>query len=169
MWGDHGDTYLEQQETEKIDTEVRDVDRILITEVYACCPGWHSEGVIRALQSVINICYPPPSFSFPLINEDLQAGPQLVFTLNNRFFHHQACYSLLPARPGGQTDRVVDLYKYKVVGGDVVPCSILKPLLIEEKFSPVFMALHPSIHDFRLSLPVMQDKIEYRHVSFGYK
>ncbi len=40
---DHRDTYLEQQETE-IETEVRDVDRILITEVYACCPGWHSGG-----------------------------------------------------------------------------------------------------------------------------
>jgi hypothetical protein len=38
------DTYLEQQETEKIETEVRSVNRILITEVYACCPGWHSGG-----------------------------------------------------------------------------------------------------------------------------
>jgi hypothetical protein len=36
--------HIEQQETEKIETEVRliDVNRILITEVYACCPGWHS-------------------------------------------------------------------------------------------------------------------------------
>ncbi len=42
--GGHRDTYLEQQETEKIETEVRDVDRILITEVYSCCPGWHSRG-----------------------------------------------------------------------------------------------------------------------------
>ncbi len=58
--------------------------------------------------------YPP--FSPPLINEDLPAGPQLVFTLNNRFFRHQACYSLLPAKPGGQADRVVSLCKYKVVG-----------------------------------------------------
>jgi hypothetical protein len=39
-----------------------------------------------------------------------------VFTLNNRFFRHQACYSLLPAKPGGQADRVISLYKYKVVG-----------------------------------------------------
>jgi hypothetical protein len=38
-----------------------------------------------------------------------------VFTLNNRFFRHQACYSLLPAKPGGQADRVSSLYKYKVV------------------------------------------------------
>ncbi len=57
-----------------------------------------------------------PSFSSPLINEDLPAGPQLVFTLNNRFFRHQACYSLLPAKPGGQADRVISLCKYKVVG-----------------------------------------------------
>jgi hypothetical protein len=57
-----------------------------------------------------------PSFSSPLINEDLPAGLKLVFTLNNRFFRHQACYSLLPARPGGQADRVISLYKYKVVG-----------------------------------------------------
>ncbi len=57
-----------------------------------------------------------PSFSSPLINKDLLAGPQLVFTLNNRFFRHQACYSLLSAKPGGQADRVVSLCKYKVVG-----------------------------------------------------
>jgi hypothetical protein len=56
-----------------------------------------------------------PSFSSPLINEDLPAGPQLVFTLNNRFFRHQACYSMLPAKQGGQADRVVSLCKYKVI------------------------------------------------------
>ena len=71
-----------------------------------------------------------PSFSSPLINEDLPAGPQLVFTFNNRFsrtgwavsqsvryifFRHQACYSLLPAKPGRQADRVISLCKYKVV------------------------------------------------------
>jgi hypothetical protein len=74
-----------------------------------------------------------PSFSSPLINEDLPAGPQLVFTFDNRFsktgwavsqsvryifFRHQACYSLLPAKPGGQADRVISLCKYKVVGGN---------------------------------------------------
>jgi hypothetical protein len=57
-----------------------------------------------------------PSFSSPLVNEDLPAGPQLVFTFNNRFFRHQACYSLLPGKPGGQADRVISLCKYKVVG-----------------------------------------------------
>ncbi len=56
-----------------------------------------------------------PPFSPPLINEDLPAGPQLVFTLNNRFFRHHACYSLLPAKPGRQADRVISLCKYKVV------------------------------------------------------
>ncbi len=29
-WGNHRDRYLEQQQTEKIETEVRDVDRIQI-------------------------------------------------------------------------------------------------------------------------------------------
>jgi hypothetical protein len=92
---------LEYQQTEKIETELKDVDRIQIRKVYACCPGWHSGG---------------SSFSSPLINEDLPAGPQLVFTLNIRFFRHQACYSLLPAKPGGQADRVISLCKYKGVG-----------------------------------------------------
>jgi hypothetical protein len=44
-----------------------------------------------------------------------------VFTLNNRFFCHQACYSLLPAKPGGQADRVISLGKYKVVGFSCLP------------------------------------------------
>jgi hypothetical protein len=61
-----------------------------------------------------------PSFSSPLVNEDLPAGPQLVFTLNNRFFRHQACYSLPPAKPGGQADLVVSLCKYKVVGKNTI-------------------------------------------------
>ncbi len=39
-----------------------------------------------------------------------------MFTLNNQFFRHQACYSLLPAKPGGQADCVISLCKYKVVG-----------------------------------------------------
>ncbi len=82
-------------------------------------------GVIKALLSVINICYPPPppSFSSPLINEDLPAGQQLVFTLNNRFFRHQVCYILLPARPGRQAERVIGLYKYKDIG-HTVPATL---------------------------------------------
>ena len=59
---EHRDTYLEQQETEKIETEVRDVDRRRITKVYDCLGFW---GVIRALQSDINICFSPP-LSTPL-------------------------------------------------------------------------------------------------------
>jgi hypothetical protein len=47
---------LEYQQTEKTETELKDVDRIRIRKVYACCPGWHSGGAIRALLSVINIC-----------------------------------------------------------------------------------------------------------------
>jgi hypothetical protein len=38
----HRDTYLEQQQIEKIVTEVRDVDRIRIKKVHACCPVWPS-------------------------------------------------------------------------------------------------------------------------------
>ncbi len=44
VYTNHRDTYLEQQETEKIETKVIDFVRILITEVYACCPVWHSGG-----------------------------------------------------------------------------------------------------------------------------
>jgi hypothetical protein len=47
-----------------------------------------------------------------------------VFTLNNRFFRHQACYSLLPAKTGGQADRVISLFKYKVVGSNSM-CAYL--------------------------------------------
>jgi hypothetical protein len=108
----HRDTYLEQQETEKIETEVRDVDRILITEVCTCLAvqggmlGGHKSAPVSHKHMLS-----PRAFSSPLINKDLPAGPQLVFTLNNRFFCHQMCYSLLPARPGGQADRDVCLYK----------------------------------------------------------
>ncbi len=35
---------LEKQQTEKIETEMKDVDRIRIWKVHACCPGWHSGG-----------------------------------------------------------------------------------------------------------------------------
>jgi hypothetical protein len=45
------DTYLEQHQTEKLETEVTDADRIRITEVYACCTVWPSGGVIRMLLS----------------------------------------------------------------------------------------------------------------------
>jgi hypothetical protein len=35
----HRDRYREQHQTEKIEIEVKDVDRIRITKVYASCPG----------------------------------------------------------------------------------------------------------------------------------
>jgi len=58
-WYAHRDTYLELQETEKIKTEMRDVDKIRITKVYAFCSVWPSRGVIRALQSDIKMfCLP---------------------------------------------------------------------------------------------------------------
>jgi hypothetical protein len=62
------DRYLDQHQTEKIETEVKDVDRIQITKVYTSCLGEAFWGVIRALQSDINICHkppPPPSFHIP--------------------------------------------------------------------------------------------------------
>ncbi len=80
------------------------------------------------------------SISSPLINEDLPAGPQLVFTLKNRFFRHQACYSLLPAKPGGQADRVISLCKYKVVGRNYI--FVLLPLYCT--FSLTSFPLPPS-------------------------
>ncbi len=67
----HRDRYLDQHQTEKNETEVKDVDRIRITKVYASCPGAAFWVVIRVLQSDINICYNPPVFISPLINEDL--------------------------------------------------------------------------------------------------
>jgi hypothetical protein len=56
---------LEQQQTEKFETEVKDVDRIRITKVYASCPGLAFWGLIGALQSDINICYPPQLSASP--------------------------------------------------------------------------------------------------------
>ncbi len=98
----HRDTYLEQQQTEKIETEVRDVDKRWIRKVYACCPGWHSGGHKSA-----------PVRHKHMLSAFRSAGPQLVFTFNNRFFRHQARYSLLPARPRKKPERqnVSGVYK----------------------------------------------------------
>ncbi len=43
---DHRDRYprVTADRTEKIETEMRDVDRIRIRKVYASFPGWHSGG-----------------------------------------------------------------------------------------------------------------------------
>jgi hypothetical protein len=54
------DRYLEQQRREKIETEVRDVDRIQITKVFACCPGWPSGGSYKSKQSNIYLYYSSP-------------------------------------------------------------------------------------------------------------
>ncbi len=117
----HRDTYLEQQEAETIETEVRDIGRILPRRLYYSrkCTLAVQGGLLGGHKSAPvshKHMLSPRAFSSRLINEDLPAGRQLVFTLNNRFFRYQACYSLLPARQGGQADRVVGLYKYKVVG-----------------------------------------------------
>jgi hypothetical protein len=61
------DRYLEKQQAEKIETEVRDVDRIKIRKVYACCPGWPSGGAIRALQSDIKTIYAPVIYTAPCV------------------------------------------------------------------------------------------------------
>jgi hypothetical protein len=66
---DHRDTYLEQRHTEKLETEVRDVNigydpRKCMHAVQGGLLGGGGEGVIRALQSDINICN-LPSLYFP--------------------------------------------------------------------------------------------------------
>jgi hypothetical protein len=119
---------LEYQQTENIETELKDVDRIRIRKVYACCPGLHSGGGHKSAPVSHKHMLSQPSFRSPLINEDLPAGPQLVFTLNNRFFRHQARYSLLPAKPGGQADRVISLCKYKVVDPHTQVTALLLPM-----------------------------------------
>ncbi len=110
IWTIEIDT-LEYQQTEKIETELKDVESGKCTlAVQGGILGGHKSAPVSHKHMLSQ-----QSFSSPLINEDLQAGPQLAFTLNNRFFRHQACYSLLPAKPGGQADRVISLCKYKVV------------------------------------------------------
>jgi hypothetical protein len=108
----HTNTYLDQQQTEKTETEVRDVDRLRITKVYVCCPGWPSGGVTRALQSEINI-YSPPAFSSPLITEDLPGRAAAGVYFNNRYFpppkRVTVCYLPLPGRPGRKAVRVMGL------------------------------------------------------------
>jgi hypothetical protein len=75
----HRDRYLEQHQTEKIDTEVNNIEDMIGYESQKCIHPVHGAafwGVIRALQSDINLFYPPPPpqssspFSM-LINEDL--------------------------------------------------------------------------------------------------
>jgi hypothetical protein len=58
---------LEQQKTERIETEGKDIDGIQITNVYASCPvlalwGGHNSALIRQTHVI------PPAFIFPLIN-----------------------------------------------------------------------------------------------------
>jgi hypothetical protein len=84
-----------------------------------------------------------------------RAGPQLEFTFNNRFsrtgwavsqsvryifFRHQACYSLLPAKPGGQADLVISLCKYKVVGQSFIVYSLCGELSrsTADELEPIF-------------------------------
>jgi hypothetical protein len=68
----HRDTYLEQRQTEKSETEVRDVDGIQITKVYPCCPGWPSGGGNKsAPDRYKHMLLLLPAFSSPPINEDL--------------------------------------------------------------------------------------------------
>ena len=89
---------LEYQQTEKTETELKDV----IGYESGKCTLAVQGGILGGHKSAPVSHKHMLSFSPPLINEDLPAGPQLVFTLKNRFFRHQACYSLLPAK---QADR----------------------------------------------------------------
>ncbi len=63
---------VKQQQTEKIETEVRDVEMIRITKVYACCPGWtsgdHKSTPVK--QKHKHILF-PPACSSPLLTEAL--------------------------------------------------------------------------------------------------
>ncbi len=126
VW-DHRETSLEQQQTEKIETEVRDVDRIQSTKctlaVQGGLLGGHKSAPLKDKHMLFH-----QAFSSPLINEDLpvRSGPQLVFTFKNRLFRQQVCYSLLPARPCGKAERVVGLYRYTVrsLFGDPLPKPI---------------------------------------------
>jgi hypothetical protein len=55
----HRDRHLEQQETEKIESEVRDVDRIRITKCVRMLPRVAFWRVIKALRSNINRYFSP--------------------------------------------------------------------------------------------------------------
>jgi hypothetical protein len=55
---------LEYQQTEKIETEMKDVDRIRIRKVYASCPGWTSGGS-RELSSQTQIYAIPCRLQLP--------------------------------------------------------------------------------------------------------
>jgi hypothetical protein len=55
----HRNRHLEQQETEKIESEVRDVDRIRIMRCVRMLPRVAFWEVISALQSNINRSFPP--------------------------------------------------------------------------------------------------------------
>ncbi len=62
----HRGRHLEKQQT-MLKFRCDTVDRIRVTKVYASCPGWPSEGVIRALQS--NNTYTiPHSLQLPTYN-----------------------------------------------------------------------------------------------------
>ncbi len=71
---------LEQQQTEKIETEMKDVYRIRIRKVYTSCPGWASGGHKSSPVRHKYMLY-STDFSSPLINEDLsaQAGACIYF------------------------------------------------------------------------------------------
>ncbi len=84
IYSHHRDTYLEQQQTEKIETEVRGVDRIRITKVYACCPGWPSGGHKSATVRHKHMLFPPDRIS-PLITEDLPGRVAAGVTFDNWF------------------------------------------------------------------------------------
>ena len=63
---------LEEQQTEKIETEMKDVDRIRIRKLYASCPWWPSGGSKElSSQTQIYSMLSHADFSSPLINEDL--------------------------------------------------------------------------------------------------
>ncbi len=70
----HRDRYPEHLRPGPIDTEVKDIEDMIRYESQKCMHPVHGAafwGVTRALQSDINLFYPPPVFISLLINEDL--------------------------------------------------------------------------------------------------
>jgi hypothetical protein len=88
----HRDRYLEQQQTEKIETEVRDVDRIRCTKVYAYCPGLPSGGCKSTPVKHKHILL-PPACNYPLLTEALHGSWPGRFSLCSlaTLFSHSLC------------------------------------------------------------------------------
>jgi hypothetical protein len=114
---------LELQQTEKIETEIKDVDRIpgkCTQAVQGGLLGRYKSSSVRHKYMLF-----PADFSSPLIKEDLPGRAQLVFTFDTRFsstgwpvpqsvryitFRLQASYLSATSHTGRKSCRVKSLY-----------------------------------------------------------